>query len=288
MPELGHASSTYLYRVIFAKHAAKVPVSFGVNHAVEVWLNGQKVLSRNRHCGPINDQYLATFDLRTGENQLLVKIFNENGGGDFFFNFWDACDEPRHGPGPVAAGHRGPQPQLSGPIHAWGRVPETAGCDRSEAERGRIPGLAREALLADPLMNFDRLLMIKRSDGSTPQLRIGIQAGGADTLGLSLNYHCLATIRTLARDAYDNEIATLSPVGPTGKVTTLYKPEGGKFVGEMNLHFDADKMLFTSLDKDRHYQVFEMDTAGKKVRPGDARPARGRQPRCLLSARRPD
>ena len=63
---------------------------------------------------------------------------------------------------------------------------------------------------------------------------------------------------------------------------------GGKFVGEMNLHFDADKMLFTSLDKDRHYQVFEMDAAGKNSPAGDARPAWGRQPRFLLSPRWPD
>ncbi len=266
LPELGHASSTYLYRVIFAKHAAKVPVSFGVNHAVEVWLNGQKILSRNRHCGPINDQYLATFDLRAGENQLLVKIFNENGGGDFFFNFWDASTNLVMDPVPLRRAIEDLSRSFPGQYTRGAEFLKRLDAIEAKPNADAFLVLQREALLANPLMNFDRLLMIKRSDGSTPQLRIGIQAGGADTLGLSLNYHCLATIRTLARDAYDNEIATLSPLGPAGKVTTLYKPEGGKFVGEMNLHFDADKILFTSLDKDRHYQVFEMDAAGKNIR----------------------
>ena len=197
LPELGHASSTYLYRVIFAKHAAKVPVSFGVNHAVEVWLNGQKVLSRNRHCGPINDQYLATFDLRTGENQLLVKIFNENGGGDFFFNFWDASTNLVMDPVPLRRAIEDLSRSFPGQYTRGAEFLKRLGAIEAKPNTDAFLVLQREALLANPLMNFDRLLMIKRSDGSTPQLRIGIQAGGADTLGLSLNYHCLATIRTL-------------------------------------------------------------------------------------------
>ena len=31
-----------------------------------------------------------------------------------------------------------------------------------------------------------------------------------------------------------------------GEITTVYKPEPGKFIGDVDLHFDADRLLFTS------------------------------------------
>ena len=66
--------------------------------------------------------------------------------------------------------------------------------------------LRRDALLANPLLNFDRLLLVRRK---------------ADQLGLPQNWqgNC-----ALPRDGYDNEIAVLSPVRPEGTLTTLYQP----------------------------------------------------------------
>ena len=85
--------------------------------------------------------------------------------------------------------------------------------------------LRQEALLANPLVDFDRLLLVKR---------------GQARLGLPQNWqgNC-----ALPKVGYDNEIAVLSPVRPDGKLTTLYKPTGDEFVGDINLNFDADKLL---------------------------------------------
>ncbi len=108
--------------------------------------------------------------------------------------------------------------------------------------------LQQEALLANPLLDFERLLLVKRK---------------ADLLGLPQNWQVNAS---LPRGGYDNEIALLSPLRPTGKLTTFYKPEGGKFVGDMKLHFDADRLLISSVAKNNRWQVFELDAAGKLVR----------------------
>ncbi len=61
---------------------------------------------------------------------------------------------------------------------------------------GEFEQLRREALLANPLLDFDRLLLVKR---------------GAKNLGLPQNWQSNSS---LAKTGYDNEIAVLSPVRP--------------------------------------------------------------------------
>jgi len=108
--------------------------------------------------------------------------------------------------------------------------------------------LQREALLANPLIDFDRLLLVKRDEKQ---------------LGLPQNWqgNC-----ALPKTGYNNEIAVLSPVSPDGKLTTLYQPDAGKFVGDVDLAFDADKMLFSSIGEDGRWHVFEMGADGKNLR----------------------
>ena len=133
--------------------------------------------------------------------------------------------------------------------------------DSKDAEQGKLVAavemfttLKQEALLANPLMDFDKLLLVKRS---------------ANNLGLPQNWQgdC-----SLGRSGFDNEIDVLSPVSPAGKLTTLYRPERSVFVGDVDLHFDADKMIFSSVDEKNRWQVFEVGADGKgltQVTPDD-------------------
>ena len=104
--------------------------------------------------------------------------------------------------------------------------------------------LKAEALLANPLLSFDRMLLVRRSEKN---------------LALPANWQSNSC---LPRGGLDNEIDVLpSPQGrggEAGKLTTLYKPEGGKFVGDIDLHFDGDRFLFSSVGKNGRWQVFEM------------------------------
>ncbi|MDP6720708.1 MAG: hypothetical protein QGF59_18740, partial [Pirellulaceae bacterium] len=70
--------------------------------------------------------------------------------------------------------------------------------------------LQREALLANPLLDFERLLLVKRKSNSP-------------RLGLPMNWQGNSS---LPRTGFDDELAVLSPVQPEGQLTTLYKPEG--------------------------------------------------------------
>jgi len=104
--------------------------------------------------------------------------------------------------------------------------------------------LRQDALLANPLLSFDQLLLVRRK---------------ADRLGLPQNWqgNC-----ALPRDGYDNQIAVLAPVRPEGRVSTLYQPPSSEFVGDVDLHFDAGKMLFSMPGKNRRWQVWEIGADG--------------------------
>lgn len=126
-----------------------------------------------------------------------------------------------------------------------------------DAARKKIDELVafqREALLANPLLDFDRLLLIKRGESS---------------LGLPQNWqgNCAMSSR-----GYDNEIAILSPVGPEGTLTSFYKPEGGVFVGDVDLNFDGDKILFSMPGSHNRWQIWEINADGsglRQVTPGE-------------------
>jgi len=113
---------------------------------------------------------------------------------------------------------------------------------------GEFSRLRAEALLANPLLDFERLLLVKR---------------GAGKLGLPNNYESNSSLEPAG---YTNEIAVLSPVRPDGKLDTLYRPEGGRFVGDVRLHFDAERLLFSMPETSGRWRVFEMRSDGSGLK----------------------
>ena len=120
---------------------------------------------------------------------------------------------------------------------------------------GELKKLQYDALLSNPLLDFERLLLLKRK---------------REQLGLPVNHKCNSGI---SRGGYDNEIAVLSPVGPDGTLRTLFRPPAGRFIGEIDLHFSADRLLFT-MPKGKTWQIFEIRVDGSGLR----QVTRGRHP----------
>jgi len=121
------------------------------------------------------------------------------------------------------------------------------GEDKIRAMAEELVAFRREALLANPLLDFDKLMLIKRRGH----------------LGMPQNWQG----NCVMRGRFDNEIAVLSPVRPDGKLTTLYRPEHPVFVGDVDLHWDAGKMLFSMRStKNNRYEIFEIGADGKNLR----------------------
>jgi formylglycine-generating enzyme required for sulfatase activity len=102
--------------------------------------------------------------------------------------------------------------------------------------------LQREALGTNPLLGPD-LLVVKRK---------GHNGMVSNWLG-----NC-----SLPRSGFDDEIAILKK----GKLTTLYKPKGRVYVGDVDLHFGGKRMLFSSIGTNGRWQVFEIGIDGGGLR----------------------
>ncbi len=119
----------------------------------------------------------------------------------------------------------------------------------AEARR-KLETLRREALLANPLLDFERLLIVKRrANPFVPDL--------------PLNW---ANNSSLAANEYDNELAVLSPLGSGCELTTLFQPDGRKFVGDVDLHSSGRRLLFSMPGSHGRWQIFEIQTDGGGLR----------------------
>ena len=69
---------------------------------------------------------------------------------------------------------------------------------------------------------------------------------------------------TIRPKGYNNKIARLNI--KTGKITDIYQSKDDSLVCELDLHYDADKLLFSQPDKSSKYQVMEIGIDGKNLR----------------------
>jgi formylglycine-generating enzyme required for sulfatase activity len=129
--------------------------------------------------------------------------------------------------------------------------------------------LQRDALLANPLLDFDRLLLIRRVPHGDPRRPHGRGYGVAEYIGLARqSSKCHPDIEEPF--AWDNEIAVLPLDG--GEITTLYRSEGQRLISDLDLHWDADRLLFSMPGSHDHWHVFEIGSDGSGLRqltPGD-------------------
>lgn len=351
------AGATYLYRTLQSASAATVRVSLGSDDGLALWLNGERVISRDvaRVAAPNQDE--AELELRAGENAILLKIYNRTGGHGFYFQLDGnplpvlcariAADFPREsewfrqdapGNDPAAWFRDDNHPALERDLlqSAFRRLPESVALEAEasalenaprmdprwldiylrvrrcaeaserlasldfEAVRRAVEDLAadfevyaedaphyralldsaearagelrarlgagdadaaaeldalaaslREPLLANPLLDFEELLLVKR---------------GENMLGLPQNWQGNCSMPSMG---YDNEIARMNLA--TGELATFYRPEKAAYVGDVDLHWDAGRMLFTMPGEHGRWHIWEIgvDGAGlRQVTPG--------------------
>ena len=122
-----------------------------------------------------------------------------------------------------------------------------AGDPASVRQAEALIALKSRILLSNPLLaTFDQILFVRRRITHA-------------NLGLPANWESNSSLKTTG---WDNEIAALSMRDPAAPLQTIYKPEGGRFVGDLRLHYDADRLLFSMPGRNERWQIFEMPLAG--------------------------
>ena len=121
----------------------------------------------------------------------------------------------------------------------------------------------RTALLANPLLDGDRLLVVRRDFG-------GRGRDGSRQLRRRLRGGQLPEPDQHARSGWDNEIAVLSDLRGKPRIETLYKPPATRFSATY-VWTSPPTMLFSSIDDNGRWAVFEMrsDGSGRQLTPTD-------------------
>ena len=127
------------------------------------------------------------------------------------------------------------------------------------AEAKALLQFRRDLLLSNPLLDFDRMLVMRRNFSSNARKAISGNIGTA-----TLNSRSLESLKNPA-DGWDNEIALMTDLRGDPKLETVYKPERKSIVCDMDLHFNADRILFSSVGTHDRWHVFEIGVDGASL-----------------------
>jgi formylglycine-generating enzyme required for sulfatase activity len=125
--------------------------------------------------------------------------------------------------------------------------------EKAMAQAEALLAFKRKALLANPLIDFDQILFIRRSEKSP-------------ALGLPANWqgNC-----SLPAGVYNNDIAILGPDEKGrafSRIESLYRPDTRKFAGDLDLHFDGGRFLFSMPGSHGRFQIWEIGIDGNGLR----------------------
>jgi formylglycine-generating enzyme required for sulfatase activity len=122
--------------------------------------------------------------------------------------------------------------------------------EAAEKAFGRLDALKRRLMIdLNPAVSFDRLLFIRRRNGRQH---------------LPCNWQSNSM---LPRGGHDNELCMLDVRGAkVGETELVYKPEGGRPIIDVELHWNADRLLFSGVAASNAWHVMELDLATRRVR----------------------
>lgn len=115
----------------------------------------------------------------------------------------------------------------------------------------------RAALLQNPILKDLEILAVRQ---------IIDKARDAMAGKIGRNQNNWTTNASIKRRGWNNEICKLSDLSGNVKLTTVYKTENGVPIKDIDLHWDGDKMLFSSVGVNNRWHVYEMDNATGEIK----------------------
>ncbi|MGL4595858.1 MAG: SUMF1/EgtB/PvdO family nonheme iron enzyme [Thermoguttaceae bacterium] len=113
------------------------------------------------------------------------------------------------------------------------------------ATKSEYDALRHEALvMQNPAIDFEQILFVRRH-----------QKGPAGAFPANYNSNS-----SLPRGGYDDEIMALSIKQPAKSPVSIYKPPRDTAITDLDLNFDADKILFSAIGENNRWHIFELET----------------------------
>jgi len=118
--------------------------------------------------------------------------------------------------------------------------------------------LQQEIMLANPLLENSRIIAARYHFGDRASKAMGPSLGTSPA-----NY---SSLFSGSRKGFDAELIELSNLGKEPTKQILYKPELDVPISDVQMHWNADKILFSSLDSARRWQIYEMNIDGSQLK----------------------
>ena len=126
--------------------------------------------------------------------------------------------------------------------------------DETESVEQLLAGI-RTILLANPLLDFDKLLVVRRNFGGDGARQVTSSNAGF----VAHNYQNQTSV---PRSGWDNEIAVLRDLRGEPQIDQLYKPSADQIVRDVRLDYSADRILFSSIDANGRWAIFQVSSDG--------------------------
>lgn len=118
--------------------------------------------------------------------------------------------------------------------------------------------------LPDPLLDFGEILVLKRK---TPTEQRAVYWQWGQKYGMPVNWSCDFRPNNQPIAAWwEDELAALSLGGGKNRLRTVFKPPVTHMLQHPELHFDAQRMLFSMPGPNGAFQVFEVGLDGTGLR----------------------
>jgi hypothetical protein len=97
----------YAATAVFSPRDVAARLVFGSDDGAVIWVNGREVFRHHIRRGFVSREQAVACDLRAGENQIVVKVSQAEGGWMFAMHIEDASGRPIPGLRTVRAGGDG-------------------------------------------------------------------------------------------------------------------------------------------------------------------------------------
>ena len=113
-------------------------------------------------------------------------------------------------------------------------------------------------LLSNPLLKGKEVLAIERRYADKARTRMNGDAG--------LTPHNFQNNSSLKPKGWDNSLIKLSDLGSRIKKTEFFNPGDNLIISDIEMHFSGDRLMYSSLGTNNHWQLFELDMKTGKSR----------------------
>jgi formylglycine-generating enzyme required for sulfatase activity len=128
-----------------------------------------------------------------------------------------------------------------------------------------IDDFRRRTLLANPLLDFDQIIAIRRTPLGDPRRAEAPNRGMGEFLGLA-QQSAWQLDRIRQPFGWDNDIVLISSLRSKTSMQSLYRPPTPRLISDIELDFDNCKLSFSMPGEEHRWRVFEMNLENEDFR----------------------